>query len=98
MNHATTTAKEIEMTISEKNQTIIDRNRIEIERQLQDIEWEISNIRQRFANDGLNKILGEPESRMTHSANNLMVKVMELHSRISANAGMFNAINNQVGA
>lgn len=86
------------MEISNKNQMIINRNRIEIERQLLDIEDEIVAMRVRFANDEITKIMGEPELRMTHSANNLMVKVMELHSRISANAGMFNAINNQVGA
>jgi hypothetical protein len=41
---------------------------------------------------------GAPELNMSHQANNMMVQVMELQRLIATNAGMFNAINNQVGA
>ena len=85
------------MKITNKNQLIIKNNRTEIERQLLDIECEIVAMRQRLANDDITKIMGEPELGMTHRANNLMVKVMELHGRISVNAGIFKGINNQVG-
>ena len=83
------------MEISNKNQMIIKTNRTEIERQLRDIEWEIVQMRERIANSAHTKIMGEPELGMTHRSNNLMVKVMELHSRISVNAGMFKAIQGQ---
>jgi hypothetical protein len=94
----TTTAKETTMNISNTNQMMINRNRIEIERQLLDIECMVVAIRERMANDDITKIMGEPELGMTHRANNLMVMVMELHSRISTNAGIIKSINNQVGA
>ena len=86
------------MEISNRNQMIIKRNRLAIENELLDIECMIAAIRSRMANDDITKIMGEPELAMTHKANNLMVKVMELHSRISINAGIFASINNQVGA
>jgi hypothetical protein len=85
------------MNISRKNHLTIRNNRTEIARQLLDIECEIVAIRERMANDDITKIMGEPELGMTHRANNLMVKVMELHSRISTNAGIIKGINNQVG-
>jgi hypothetical protein len=85
------------MEISNTNQLIINRNRQAIDNQLLDLECAIENLRSRFHNPAMESLHGAPEKTLTHQANNMMVQVMELQRLIATNAGMFNAINNQVG-
>lgn len=66
------------------NQQIIDTNRISIERQLQDIESTIEYIRRSFDHHSHDWI-SDPELHMSHQANNMMVKVMELCALIATN-------------
>jgi hypothetical protein len=86
------------MEISNTNLLIINRNRLAIDNQLLDLECAIQNLRSRFHNRDMESLHGAPELNMSHQANNMMVQVMELQRLIATNAGMFNAINNQVGA
>jgi len=85
------------MNISEKNQNTITKNRLAIDNQLLDLECAIENLRSRFHNPAMESLHGAPEKTLTHQANNMMVQVMELQRLIATNAGVFNAINNQVG-
>jgi len=85
------------MEISNTNLLIINRNRLAIDNQLLDLECAIQNLRSRFHNCDMESLHGAPELNMSHQANNMMVQVMELQRLIATNAGMFNAINNQVG-
>ena len=69
------------MTMTEKNKNTIKRNRLEIEQQLQDLESQIASIRSKFE-------LDEFETYMGHTANNMMVRVMELGSLIATNRAL----------
>lgn len=85
------------MEISNTNLLIINRNRQAIENQLQDIESQIAYIRRSFSADDFDSF-EQPELHMSHQANNMMVKVMELCSLIATNAAIIKTVANQVGA
>jgi hypothetical protein len=72
------------MEISNTNQLIINRNRQAIENQLQDIESQIAYIRRSFDPEHIDW-MNDPELHMSHQANNMMVKVMELCALIATN-------------
>lgn len=69
------------MTMTEKNKNTIKRNRLEMEEQLQLLESQIASIRSKFE-------LDEFETYMGHTANNMMVRVMELGLLIATNRAL----------
>ena len=69
------------MTMTEKNKNTIKKNRLEIEQQLQDLESQIASLRSKFE-------LDEFETYMGHTANNMMLRVMELGSLIATNRAL----------
>ncbi len=85
------------MKISNTNQLIINRNRQAIENQLQDLESTIAYIRRSF-DPYSHYSISDPELHMSHQANNMMIKVMELGSLVATNASIIKTVANQAGA
>ena len=85
-----TTAKETNMKLSDRNEILIDLNRDRIQMVLNHLKNDIAKLETYFGNAPT-----DPELAMLQSMANLNTRVVELHTAIAINAGIIKGHDNQ---
>ena len=85
-----TTAKENNMTISEKNCNAIADGRTRIYSTINDLKNEIANMEKYMSNAPT-----DPELRLSTTVHNLYAILASLHTSIVINAGIIKGVQNQ---
>lgn len=85
-----TTAKETNMKLSDRNEILIEMNRDRIQMVLNHLKNDIAKLETYFGNAPT-----DPELTMLQSMANLNTRVVELHTAIAINAGIIKGHDNQ---
>ena len=85
-----TTAKENNMKLSDRNEILIEMNRDRIQMVLNHLKNDIAKMETYFGNAPT-----DPELTMLQSMANLNTRVVELHTAIAINAGIIKGHDNQ---
>jgi hypothetical protein len=85
-----TTAKETNMKLSDRNEILIDLNRDRIQMVLNHLKNDIAKMETYFGNAPT-----DPELVMLQSMANINTRIVELHTAIAINAGIIKGHDNQ---